>query len=63
MFCVKCQKNLADCICPDLEERLKDAASSGYFVYKYCKKCGHHYAKCKCENPEWDIKNSENVGN
>jgi hypothetical protein len=23
MFCVKCQKNIIDCICPDIEERLK----------------------------------------
>lgn len=62
MFCTRCQKDLAECTCSDIEERLKKAATGGYFVYKYCKLCGHHYARCRCENPEWDIKTKENVG-
>lgn len=61
MFCCRCQKDLSECTCEDLEERLKDAVAGGQFVYKYCKKCGHHYAKCKCDDPEWSIKTDKNV--
>lgn len=56
MFCMKCQKDLSQCTCPDLEERLDKAVVAGAFVYKYCKKCGKHYARCKCEKPEWLIR-------
>jgi len=62
MFCNKCQKDLSECICPDLEERLDSVVAKGSFVYRYCTVCGHHYARCKCENPVWAIKNDENVG-
>jgi len=56
MWCMKCNKDLSECTCPDLEERLDRAVVGGGFVYKYCKKCGKHYARCKCEKPEWEIR-------
>jgi hypothetical protein len=55
MFCMKCNHELSECTCPDLQERLGKIASSGNFMYRACKKCGNHYAKCKCEEPEWIV--------
>ena len=53
MLCLKCGKDLIDCICPDKEERLKAIVDSPHLVTKVCKICGKHYAGCKCENPIW----------
>ena len=63
MWCMKCNKHLSECTCPDLEERLKNAASSGALVYKYCKKCGHHYEKCGCDEPEWALRDNKSSVN
>lgn len=63
MFCMKCQKDLSQCTCADLEERLNDAVAEGGFVYRYCKLCGKHYEKCKCKKPIWGIKDKEKVEN
>ncbi|MBA7513304.1 hypothetical protein ES705_05319 [subsurface metagenome] len=56
MWCMKCNKDLSECTCPDLEERLDRAVVGGRFVYKYCKICGKHYERCKCKKPIWEIK-------
>lgn len=56
MWCGKCRKNLSECICPDLQERLNEAAAKGALVYKCCKLCGQHYERCKCKKPEFEIK-------
>jgi len=56
MWCCKCNKDLSQCTCPDLKERLDKAAAKGKFVYKCCKICGQHYERCKCEKPEFVIK-------
>jgi len=55
MFCMRCQNDLSQCTCPDMNERLEAAAATGYFAYKKCTKCGKHYDLCKCENPQWAI--------
>ena len=61
MWCTRCQNEIADCTCPDINERLASAAEGvgGMFVYKRCKKCKEHYARCKCENPEWEYPGTE----
>lgn len=51
MFCTKCQNDLANCTCPDIEERL--ASLKGKLIYRMCKVCGKHYGRCKCEAPIW----------
>ena len=56
MWCVRCQKDLAYCTCPDLEERLDSCPN---FAYRKCVKCGKHYARCKCSEPEWVMSNGE----
>lgn len=63
MWCVKCQKHLSQCTCPDLEERLNSAVKDGSFAYRYCKICDKHYERCKCKKPIWGIKNKEEKKN
>lgn len=55
MYCCKCQNELFDCTCPDIQERLSAAAKEigGSFVYRKCSICNQHYAKCKCQDPKW----------
>ena len=55
MFCVKCQKDLSECTCDDLDERLKSLSNMGVLAYRKCIKCGKHYDLCKCKNPEWGM--------
>jgi hypothetical protein len=51
MYCGKCNNDLKDCTCEDIDERLKDL--QGVLVYRMCAVCGKHYVRCKCENPKW----------
>ena len=52
MWCAKCKNNFpAECICPDLEEKLKKFDEIPNFVYKKCSVCSKHYALCKCKDP------------
>ena len=53
MWCCKCDKDLSECTCPDLKERLGRAVAGGHVVYRKCVKCGEHYSRCKCLQPEW----------
>jgi len=55
MKCGRCMKELNECLCEDIEERLKREANDGV-TYKYCKKCDQHWQRCKCEKPEWGLK-------
>jgi len=55
MFCMRCQNELADCICSDIDERL---ASLGYhpnLAFRICAKCNLHYARCKCKLSVWEV--------
>lgn len=55
MWCCKCNRDLSECVCPDIKERLAGAVGGGRFAYKKCLRCGEHYSRCKCEQPEWKI--------
>ena len=59
MWCVTCNNDIADCVCPDISERLAKAFSSPNLAARWCLKCDQHYARCKCETPEWGIKTGE----
>lgn len=52
MFCNVCEKDLKNCTCDNLEERLDAAVEGGHFDYNKCRKCEKHYARCKCEKPD-----------
>ena len=52
MYCVKCQKHVVECKCPDIEERLLRIASHPNIVTEVCVKCGEHRDRCKCPQPK-----------
>jgi hypothetical protein len=56
MFCGQCQKELTECTCTDLNDRMRDASDSEFFAAKWCMKCDCYYTRCKCEHPEWAIR-------
>lgn len=55
MWCCKCNRDLSECVCPDIKERLNAVAGMGSFVYRKCNKCGEHYSRCKCPEPGWVV--------
>jgi hypothetical protein len=59
MFCSICKKDVEDCTCKDIEERLSAIKYSPFVAYRMCKKCRQHYSKCRCEEPEWILSNEE----
>ena len=59
MWCAVCQKDLSECTCSDIDERLaKLADPKGNVVYRMCLVCGRHYARCKCQEPKWTASDS-----
>lgn len=46
MFCIICQKDVADCTCPDIEERLR--AIMSHVAQATCSKCLAHVDRCLC---------------
>ena len=60
MYCVKCQNNLADCICSDIDERLAGLGNHPNIAYRKCSVCNKHYDRCKCENPKWVVQTGAN---
>ena len=61
MWCMKCNRDLSECICEDLDERLKSLSNDGTLTYRKCLKCGKHYDLCKCENPEWGMSGKNEI--
>ncbi len=61
MLCIRCENQLQDCTCENLEERLDEAVASGHFDYKKCAKCSKHYARCKCEEPQFMLASQYNM--
>lgn len=55
MLCMTCQKELTDCVCPDIDERLARISTSRHFVYRACLRCKKHYARCRCVEPTWGL--------
>jgi len=53
MWCGKCNNDLSECTCPDIDEWLASLNNSPHFIYKKCRICNKHYSRCKCENPDW----------
>jgi len=57
MFCMKCNKELEECQCPDLAERMRELSDEGGFMAaRWCAKCDNHYARCYCAEPEWMVR-------
>ncbi len=56
MWCMQCNKELSECICVDLKERLNEVIAGGHFVTKWCSTCDKHYSQCKCKEPTFYIR-------
>ena len=56
MFCIRCNQELGDCTCPDIDERLVRAANHPSIALTFCAKCQKHEARCLCpEGPSRSI--------
>lgn len=53
MWCAKCNHELSDCACPDIQERLRSLSRSPNIISRWCLTCDKHYSQCKCETPVW----------
>jgi hypothetical protein len=53
MFCTRCNNDLHDCTCPDIDERLRNL---GAVVIKWCLTCDKHYSRCHCEDPVFGVR-------
>jgi hypothetical protein len=49
MYCLYCQKDLYECDCPDLLERLRSLQAHPGWAIPDCKNCKMPLALCKCE--------------
>lgn len=56
MWCMKCQKELHECTCTDINERLRAISGSKNIASKWCTVCDKHYSQCKCERPIWGVR-------
>ncbi len=48
MFCIRCQRDVYDCICPDINERLAAIANHSNFAVVWCRDCDKHVDQCDC---------------
>lgn len=57
LSCDACNRNIADCICPDIDERLRVAATDleSNFIAKWCVGCNKYWARCRCAAPQFRI--------
>jgi hypothetical protein len=55
--CKICKTGMADCKCPDCDEKLHDIAydPDGHVAFKWCRLCDKHYERCTCEKPEFFV--------
>jgi len=53
MWCTKCDNELCDCVCDDIDERLATLGVTSNVIYRKCLVCGKHYGRCKCAKPVW----------
>jgi hypothetical protein len=57
MFCCKCQSDLDECSCDDLQERMaKVSGPGGMVAARWCATCDNHYAVCQCAVPSWKLR-------
>lgn len=50
MFCTKCKNDVADCTCPDIDERLAAANQHPNIGLKTCPVCKKFIDRCKCKS-------------
>lgn len=48
MFCIRCQNEVYDCICPDIQERLRAISNHPNFAIEWCLDCDKATSRCDC---------------
>jgi len=56
MVCCRCQNDLSECTCPDLQERLARLTDGGNLAVKWCRACNLSYHKCQCQKPDFVVR-------
>lgn len=56
MFCIRCQNEIADCECDDIDERLAKLAEHPNIAAARCPNCDKHIDRCNCDNPGVEIR-------
>lgn len=57
MWCGKCDKNINECTCKDLDDRMRVVSGpDGYVACRWCEACDHYYVRCTCEVPQWVLR-------
>lgn len=62
MYCGICGKDLMQCTCPDLADRMRTATDSRFVSTRWCARCDKHYAHCTCPIPLWGMRNAGQIG-
>ncbi len=52
MWCMGCQKDLYECSCPDMEERMDKLAQCKHLLLPKCGRCEKIVYACKCPKAE-----------
>ena len=53
MWCAKCNHDLSECTCDDIDEKFESLKNDKHFIFRMCRKCGLHYNRCRCAVPDW----------
>lgn len=48
MWCCKCNHDLTQCVCSDIDERLERLSMSPHLALRWCLKCNRHADRCIC---------------
>ena len=59
MYCIQCNNELVDCVCPDIEERLKAISECGFIDVKSMVDKPLEKRKLKKEQSKDDIETQE----
>ncbi len=56
MWCCKCNKQLHECTCPDIQDRLAKIGQISNLAIQWCAACDKHHLACRCSHPDWAVK-------
>lgn len=57
MYCLVCNKDLSECQCPDLAEKMRKLTDEGGpIAARWCARCDNHYSRCFCVDPIWKLR-------
>lgn len=62
MFCMRCNHDIGNCICPDRDERLKVLSQHPNIGLTFCPACGEYQTRCKCGSKEpLEVRSAEGI--